>query len=401
MSDAVRFPPIYPVGATSPRLMVPRRMHETPPARPPCFVAATNPSQQLRGNGRNLDFSREFMRKTPGQPVVVLHYVDASLDKATLDRELAPAREAKAELKVQRRAETVARAQQRQQREAQRKRGRSVRRRSKEEQARAERRQAAVVVQKLWRKHLAAPIVAKDGSRVLSAAEQAALRDQLYDSSLALIQAWVRRCIARKRAERARREARDVLLDEACILIQCYARRKRAFLRVRALAAYRRIESDMEALTAAWQPRLREQAATTICAACRGSIARRQVAKQKRLHIIFNDMRATKAAIRIQTMYRGKMARDKRKRRRREKNSRVKPQERSARPNMARRGSARFAVPPSLDAAAPASAAPAASNPPPPAPGTWQATPPPPQPGGGGGASAAANPRKKKLASST
>ena len=392
MSDAVRFPPIYPVGATSPRrLMVPRPMHAAPPARPAYFSAATHPSQQLRGNGRSLDFSREFMRKTAGEPVVVLHYVDASLDKATLDRELAPAREAKAELKVQRRAETVARAQQRQQREAQRKSRRSVRRRGKEEQARADQRQAAVVVQKVWRKHLAAPSVANDGSRVLSAAEQeAALRDQLYESSLALIQAWACRCIARKRAERARREARDELLDEACVLIQCYARRRRAFLRVRALAAYRRIESDMDALTAAWQPRLREQAATTICAACRGSIARRNVAKQKRLGVMFNDMRATKAALRIQTMYRGKVARDKRRRKRKEKNSRARPQERGARPNLARRGS---------KAGPPESAAPAASNPPPPAPGTWQATPPPPLPGGGGGASSAANPRKKKLAS--
>ena len=116
-------------------------------AQPACMRAATNPGGSGT-NGRQGDFSNNFIRMSVGSPVEVLHYQDASLRKESLLRELVPAREAKAALRAQRQLEIVARHEARKQHDAQRRASRRAQAAEEERQAQDE---SALFLQKMWR----------------------------------------------------------------------------------------------------------------------------------------------------------------------------------------------------------------------------------------------------------
>ena len=122
-------------------------IHRPPAAQPACMRAAIIPGGSGT-NGRQGDFSNNFIRHAAGCPVEVLHSHDASLRKESLLRELAPAREAKAALRAQRQLEIMARHEARKQQAAQR---RASRRAKAAEEERKEQQESALVLQRMWR----------------------------------------------------------------------------------------------------------------------------------------------------------------------------------------------------------------------------------------------------------
>ena len=341
--------------------------------------AATNPGGSGT-NGRQGDFSNNFIRMTVGCPVEVLHYHDASLRKETLLRELVPAREAKAALRAQRQLEIVARHEARKQHDAQR---RASRRAKAAEEERKEQQESAMFMQRMWRGRGFGGAPARAEPRKLSP-EQAAR----------LVQGRLRQHLASK-AERTERRRQNALSVAACA-IQSYSRRKSAMLRVLNLAAYRKIDEAMAEVWLQLQPRLLSSAATTISRHARGRSTRRLMHARRMLRLgglMSHDVLMTRAALRIQTLYRGKLAR-----RRAGSRPRVKPagSRASAKPPGRRVGGSKDAPPKGIDPPTDPSAA-AAVPLPPPAAGTWQATPPRAGAGAGSragaGAGATASPR--------
>ena len=338
--------------------------------------AATNPGGSGT-NGRQGDFSNNFIRMSVGSPVEVLHYQDASLRKESLLRELVPAREAKAALRAQRQLEIVARHEARKQHDAQRRASRRAQAAEEERQAQDE---SALFLQKMWRGRGFVGAPARAESPKLSP-EQAAL----------LVQGRIRQHIASK-AERTERA-----LSRAACAIQSCSRRRSAILRVLNLVAYRKIDKAMAEVSLQLQPRLLGSAATTISRHARGRSARRLMHARKMLRlggVLRYDVLLTRAALRIQTLYRGKLARRRTGSRRRGKPAgsraaKQAPQSPANKQPGRRAGGSKDATPKGKDLPTDPSAA-AAVPLPPPAAGTWQATPPTPRAATAAAAAAAA-----------
>ena len=318
--DGFRLPPITtPRGSSrasavaarvplDPRAMLGSPRFETPS----CMKAATNPGMSLHGNGRSGTFSKRFIRGQVGQACEVLHFHDASLDKATLLRELEPAQRRKAALRLQRRREVVARCEARKQREAEAKRLR-VSKKLEAEQSEGQR-EAAAVLQRMWRHKLAKPLVTAEGEEVTAQGLD-------YEQAVCRLQKFMRRKVAALRAERRRRQRAETgFANAAALTIQSSVRRRSALLRCRRLAAYRQIDTAMAEVHEALRPRLREQAATQISARVRGKLTRKKIGmRQHLLGLMSNAEQLTLAALRIQSVYRGKKAREKTQKKRRAK----------------------------------------------------------------------------------
>jgi hypothetical protein len=173
----------------------------------------------LHGNGRSGTFSKRFIRGQVGQACEVLHFHDASLDKATLLRELEPAQRRKAALRLQRRREVVARCEARKQREAEAKRLR-VSKKLEAEQSEGQR-EAAAVLQRMWRHKLAKPLVTAEGEEVTAQGLD-------YEQAVRRVQKFMRRKVAALRAERRRRQRAETgFANAAALTIQSHVRRGR------------------------------------------------------------------------------------------------------------------------------------------------------------------------------